>query len=490
MNNASFCVGPIATDERFIGRHKEIEELSTVFRGLGSIHLVGATRIGKSSLIYQVFQRNESTEGAIPIQLDLSVYENAFQFWASLCEEIAGSVFDLEIALPSGERHIQALSSMDSDDPNWYGKMRRPLTRVLEELKKVGYKVVLSIDEFDAVTRVFEGNAAYYQMLRSLFSESRYALNGIIVTRKNLEVLEAKAQDVSTFHGVFDTIRLRSFTDAEMGEYFERLKAFGVSVDDEMSQQLQYYTGGIPYLCCMLGNELIAQCGQESSGSDVAVVTAYKACIHEIHRYYNDLINRLEEDGHLDPLVWLAFDEMRTLSYSHNRDNMIAMGYLNEEVSDGVPTYYAYCHDFMRYLRTRPLDGPTWEMLSSTEKKLKQIFSAVYPRFKEVTYADVHGRNADEVKRGLEQAHPETGFVWKSETDKFLKSSRSYIENPSVLDTLAVTFIISRITYDSSWDRSFAAFFDYDSSWKAKLDLIAKVRNPVAHSHEDHIPED
>ena len=168
---------------------------------------------------------------------------------------------------------------------------------------------------------------------------------------------------------------------------------------------------------------------------------------------------------------------------------MIAMGYLNETTErDGTPSYYAYSRGFMYYLRMKPLDMDTWSLLSASEKKLKCIFGMVYPKFSEVTLRDIEGPDAEHAKTIISEAHRETGFRWDPTTEKFLKSARAYLENPSVLDTIAITFVISRITHN--WDRRFARFFNDDSTWKNKLELIAEVRNPVAHMHEASIAED
>ena len=491
MEKNVFAVGEIATQDKFIGRSKEAERLSSIFDSTVSLHLVGATRIGKSSLVNKVFSEHEDISNIFEICLDLSIYENAFQFWFSLCEEIADAIESKRIESPTLEKHKDALLSLTDTDSNWYAKMRRPLTKTLEELKKNGYKVVVALDEFDAVPRVFEGNAAYYQMLRSLFSEGKYGFNGVIVSRRNLEVLEAKTEDVSTFHGVFDTLRLKAFDEVEMEEFMSRLNTAGAAIDEAGKDQFIYFTGGIPYLCCMLANQLLISREGNTSiaiGSS-EVIEAHRACQPVIWRYYNDLISRLEEDNHLEPLVYLAFDEMKTLSYVHNRENMIAMGYLVEQSNpDGTNDYYAYSKGFMVYLRRRPLKAPTWDLLSASEKKLKSIFASEYPLFKDVRPINNQGSISQSDKDAISQEYQELRFNKWSQSETFLRDTASYMEDPVLLDVLAVTWVIDEIIW--FWDRRFAQYFDNDDSWKGKLSEIRRVRNPMAHAHGDCISED
>lgn len=488
--NNIFAVGEIASGDKFIGRRKEIERLSIVFDTTVSLHLVGAARIGKSSLVDRVFELRSGDEGCLPVRLDMSTYENASQFWYSLCEEIVDAIETSELDTSAIQKHIDTLLSMDSGDSNWYAHMRRPLTKVLEGLAKLGERIVIAIDEFDAVTRVFEGNAAYYQMLRSLFSEPKYGFNGAIVSRRNLEVLEAKTEAVSTFHGVFDTLRLKAFCSEEINEFYAKLGTCGIEIDDEGRAQFEYFTGGIPYLCCMLGKQLIDVANGENP-FDINlddVLAAHRNCQSEIWRYYNDLVIRLEEDGHLEPLVYLAFDEMRTLSYSHNRNNMLAMGYLNEELGeDGSYSYYAYSRGFMAFLRSRPLSVPIWDLLSASEKKLKEIFAAEFPLFANIHSQDARGTISQSDKNSIANSYPELNFGKWTQQETFLRDSNAYMDNPSVLDVLAITYVIDEINY--FWDARFSKYFNDDVSWKNKLAAIKSVRNPFAHAHGDCISE-
>ena len=415
--------------------------------------------------------------------MDMSDSQNAFQFWTELIETIID-----ELNYGDYRDDLEDIKKMERDS-QWYPQIKRLIKRVFSKSKNDGLRIVIAIDEFDAVSRLFGDESAYYQLLRTLFSSSKYSINGVIVSRRNLEALEAKATDISTFHGVFRSMRLLGFNDDDMAEYYEKLEDCGLILSDSSKEQLDYFTGKIPYLCCIFADRMLfaARNKDQFDVTDDTIVKIYREELPSIESYYRDLVDRLDEDGHLEPLVYLAFDDMRTLSYHRTRQNMISMGYLNEDVVDGVPSYYAYSRDFMSYLKTRSLDLPIWDLLSSSEKKLKRLFDTVYPEFNQVTYSTIQGPDAQDTISALCNAHPELGFRWTRETNRFLNSACSYRENPSVLDILPVTFIIQRIT--GQWERAFEQFFDYDQSWKDRLLEIEDIRNPVAHAQEEYIDE-
>ncbi len=488
-----FALGPIATGDRFIGREREIEHLSTVFSGKASIHLIGASRIGKSSLVATVFERNSDKESVLPVRLDMATYQEAFDFWYDLSMTILDAAEERGASFPGDSSFKMEIEAADPSQRSWHMRIQRPLKKMLKALGQSGQRVVIAIDEFDAVPKVFGADSSQYQLLRSILSDDDFAISGIVISRRNLSVLaeKAKVTAISSFENVFSTLRLLRFDEKDMSLFFSRLdEVGGVAVDDGSKERFEYYTGRIPYLCCMLATTLIDKHGFEEKHVANAdeVDEARLERQHEIQHYYDDLIGKLEEDDHLEPLVYLAFDEMKTLAYEHNRNNMIQMGYLNEEQIDDSFEYYAYCKDFMSYLRHRKLNMPIRDLLDAGEHKLKEVFADAYPQFTQVTYEDIVV-NHDDSKKDLLEGIPRLGYRWQDSTEKFLRDAAVYMDNPSVLDTLTINYVLLQI-HKYHWNDIFSRYFNNDREWRDKLKEVDGIRNPFSHAHGEYVPQE
>lgn len=494
MNGSEcFALGPIATGDRFIGREREIEQLSAVFSGQASIHLIGASRIGKSSLVAKVFERNSDVETVLPIRLDMATYQEAFDFWYDLGMTILEAAEEKGVDFPGVSSFKAEIEAADPSQRSWHMRIQRPLKKMLKALGQSGYRVVVAIDEFDAVPKVFGADSSQYQLLRSILSDDEYAINGIVVSRRNLNVLaeKAKVTAISSFENVFSTLRLLRFDEKDMDLFYLRLENAGnVTVDEGGKERFEYYTGRIPYLCCMLAISLIDKCESTdkciASADQIDEVRLERQ--FEIQHYYDDLIGKLEEDDHLEPLVYLAFDEMKTLAYEHNRNNMIQMGYLNEDQVGDSCEYHAYCKDFMSYLRHRKLNMPIRDLLDAGEHKLKEVFAAAYPQFTQVTYEDIVV-NHDFAKADLLEGIRGLRYKWQESTEKFLRDAAVYMDNPTVLDTLTINYVLLQI-HKYHWNDVFSRYFNNDTEWREKLKEVDGIRNPFSHAHGEYVPQE
>ena len=488
----NFPVGGIASGSSFIGRQELINNLSNAYSIGEAVHLVGATRIGKSSLIRRVFNEHSSDSNVIQLELCLSEFTSAFHFWYTLCQSVLDGIrrVDPSIWTPFLEMCQDTFDRIPLDNPpdNWYIRLSNLIGNILIHIGKMSWRVVLAIDEFDAVTRVFAGEPSYYQLLRSLFSDSKYALNGFIISRRNLSALEAKVPDISTFHGVFRRVSLTAFNESDMKEFYDDLRRNGIELNEQAKELFFHYTGYIPYLCCLFAQYMSEETTNRTlHASDINAIVKEKSW--DIDQYYKDLTIRLKEDGHLESIVYLAFDDMRTHEYYRNRENMVSMGLLSEIYKDGQKHFYAYSEDFMIYLRFLPDSLPIKDLMCESEKQVKRILGKEYPVL-EIPLFDKGSNYTCETAR--QKLIPYSGDI-RINFEKICangeKLVRYYDAAPTILDVLNFSFVIN-IICGCLWDKHFGRYFDYDESWKKKLHLISQTRNPIAHASEKYISDD
>lgn len=484
MEKNIFVVGPEAHGESFFGRKKWVAELSnSLFAGTASISLVGATRIGKSSLVKRVFEQNQA-DNYLKLYLNISEYGTAFAFWSAFWEGIRGELEEHGVMDGYLLRQYARLDGLRQDG-EWYTPMNSCIKRILAHIRELDCRMVLAVDEFDGVANVFGNQTHYYQLLRTICSDGH--LNSILLSRRNLYMLEKNVEYLSTFHGVFDEQVLRGFQAADMEEFYAALARYGIILSKDRREMLEYYTGNIPYLCCMFAREMVAADAGEREVDEDEVKGIYRKNLNQINTYYDDLIDRLKADNHMETLLYISFGSMMSLKNARKRDTMLSMGYLVREEKQGEFSYYAYTKDFMTYLSLKPLELPAWELLTASEKKIKQIFGKEYPELECVSYAALCAPDAERKKQEIDRKYPELQLNW----DEILRYARTlsvHKSDPSVLDVLTLTHVIGVMLNNRVWSGRFLPYFKEDA-WRSKLALVKKLRNPMAHSQEEFIKE-
>lgn len=483
-----FVVGPEATGDSFFGRHSEIKTIESIFSSVAAFHLVGPTRIGKSSLVSRIYNKNSNYPNRICVLMNMGICQNAFSFWKKLAKKIKAEQKKANLWDDDFENDYADLMKISSSDEEWFTDFILLFECILKNIKEHNYRLVLSIDEFDHVDVVFGKDSHYFQALRSLYSSPECATSGIIISRKRLHLLEAKCPDISTFHGVFDEVTLTAFNDDDMSQYYSALEIYNIKLSSGGKKKFENYTGRLPYLCCMFANRMVTYLGENVSVGDKEVSSIFKECLPQIDRHYENLIAGLEYDNHLETVFYLSVAS-KFPSYITSRDieNLTTMGVLIPQVKNDLIKYYAYSKDFMTYFRLRPLRLPAWETMTQSEKKIKAIYKKEFPRLDEITYDDLLTDTANSIVQRLNTEYPELNLN-SGKIRRYCEDLAAHKEHPTILDVLTLSEVV-KVMLDS-WATRFHKYFAGDESWKPKLKFIMELRNPMAHAAIEYIDQE
>ena len=485
MKDNIFVVGPQATGESFFGRSEYIDYLdSCVFRGVGAIHLVGAPRIGKSSLVSYLIEKNKGIPDRICVKINMSDCEDDFDFWIeTLAEEIKDKLQEMNLWNDYFESIYNKIENVELSDSRWYAKSKSLLNNIFSQIKKIDRRLVLIIDEFDAVERIFDQKPYCFSLLRSIFSEPKYVTSGIIISRRRLHLFEAKCPYISTFHGVFHEKTLLGFDEKDMAVLYSKIESYGITVSSDQKHQIEQCTGRMPYLCCMLAHCMVDHC---EKSKDLNIVKLFREFLPEIDRYYNDLILRLDEDQYKET-VYILTVSSKFPYYITSRDieNMRTMGLIVPKISqEGLVEYLVYSEDFMTYLKLTPLKLPLWDTMTMSERKLNELVKKEYPELDTVTHDDLL-KDATIVTK-LNTKYPELRL--SAETIKsYCYNLQRFKDYPTILDVLTLSKITGIII--GQWSSRFFKYFP-DNDWKDKLKHISNIRNPVAHDKIEYISKE
>lgn len=476
-----FIDGAIATGDSFIGRKEELKRLkSAIFDGKCSVSLVGSTRIGKSSLVREACRLYFDSSKHLLVEIVMAELESASDFWFSLVYSVQEALENAGQFNDEFEGIYAKIDDLDSSHNTWYIRFRSVFKKILRQIAKIGYKLILIIDEFDSVLRIFEQEAPYYQFQRSIYSDPQYNTSGVLISRRRLTLLASKCPHISPYPNVFFEMPLRAFSDADMKEFYDNLEISGVTVSPEGRERLEYYTGRMPHLCSRFARLMVDKKLERPFGGD-DVKEIFRDCIPQIETHYDDLIRRLKEDEYLDFIFYLSIGAK--VPGERNIENMRQMGVLTFDEKSS--RYYAFSKDFMAYLREKPLELPAWDMITGCEKKLKAFFKREYPELEKVTYKDLKSYDAAKIQGKIDRAYS-LNLNW-GQVFSYSSNFSTRKENPTVVDVLTLSKIIDVII--ENWTR-FLKYFNGDSEWKNKLNVIKGVRNPAAHGHLEYVSEE
>lgn len=200
MPNPFFFAGKITNPELFIGREKELKKifgyLDTTHTGqVQHVSVVGARRIGKSSLLYHISQNPEqylkNTKKYRFIYLDLdSPYCHTLN---GLIQHTLGLLELPTLKKPTLEQFYECVENLNGKKNIWS---------------------VFLMDEFEHLTqRNTEFKDSFFESLRSLGNNN---LAGIITaSQRPLKDLAQQGKLTSPFFNIFHQIDLGEFTDGE-----------------------------------------------------------------------------------------------------------------------------------------------------------------------------------------------------------------------------------------------------------------------------------
>jgi hypothetical protein len=207
-----FCDrGRINYAPRFFNRRRILRELGQMLAAGNSVSLVGESEIGKSSVLYRLYQtRTEWLADARVLYFDLQGMLDEDDFCAELLEDLEEAPVDC------------------SADPR---KRMRALKRALRP-----GRVVLLLDEVEKLADVtFSTNL--HQVLRAMAQGTALTL-GVASHRPLVEVFPPR-EPTSPFHNIFTEKRLGPFTPEDAREFVSlRLEGTGVAFTREEVERL------------------------------------------------------------------------------------------------------------------------------------------------------------------------------------------------------------------------------------------------------------
>lgn len=283
---------PLEDETDFIGRKihlSEIRERINAHRP-GSIALIGARSIGKTSLVLRALNSEKHALIArriVPVWISLNPNFPPESFLRDLAE------YCYDALVESGLDNTlmgQAVNKL----------IQTPLPRLtFLELRRFfrvtaqeGLHFLIILDGFDSMATIFRDNIAQFNQLVDLEGSRETKISYIITTIKTVRDVETIVTGSSLLDTRCNKIYVGLYNEADLKGYEFKLLEAGIELEEAKLQQLYSICGAHPYLLSAFGNALVVLAKDDPPPS---IERAYDAKAHDINSYFDSLLKRLQD---------------------------------------------------------------------------------------------------------------------------------------------------------------------------------------------------
>lgn len=502
MNQNPFAdYGSIVSGSRFVGRKRELSRLRQRVlpkEGFGNFAIMGLPRIGKSSLMWQgvmIHEKELLEEKTIPVWYTASNTHDTFSFLYRICKMIikkSHQIADNPLKEFLDERMTE-LKNVEKDNKE---QLKDIINDLLLELKYSEYKIILLIDEFDAVQKYMTEDDFGY--LRTISYELDKKICIVTTSRKDIKDIEAIGGAVSNFYGTFDNLRLGVFDEDSLDEYWEWIKNYKPDLKDEYIEEAIYKVGYHPFLL-----DLYNYCHWNQDCKDVE--QSGRNFEIELKDRFETMQNTLIKEKLMSAAIQLIVGPVFDVIEDQTK-RLEAYGFIkripSEEKRRIIGETYGPCNEdgtsfacFSSYLTNlftlqHLFDIPYWVEWQETERRIRGVIKK---------YVNTLGDDWENKlcnRFGTDRDWASNFNALKSLRSRTLKrftNASSHLVDYTLSSNMFSLFI------GPAWGDFFANVFLGSSSgfrsgnreeWRQKFHFLAEIRNPMAHSNGGFVSQE
>ena len=183
--------GGIVCGSRFVGRKGELQQIQQRVLGqsYGNLAIMGLPRIGKSSLAWQAIMEKKEfllEEKTLPVFFQVGSCDSAEVFY----KQFVCYIHDELEFICDDERYNKFSSKIlaELQQANEKSVIIPLVQKYFKLVKRLGYKIVYVLDEFDSVQSFF--SVADFQTLREISTKPDTKICIVTCSRKTIQEIE------------------------------------------------------------------------------------------------------------------------------------------------------------------------------------------------------------------------------------------------------------------------------------------------------------
>lgn len=304
----------------FVGRQDAIRVIQQRIinaENPGNLSIVGVPKIGKSSLAYHTLiypQAELINQRLLTFRISLpSIYDREHLF-----QEFVSKTVGVLAKFDQADERLSRDAQMLRERRFPWTEFQEKVCDFFRKVKRLKWRVVAVLDEFDSTRTLFQGDEPTFQALRELAVDPDFRLCLVTLSRRPLAEISLQSNaDVSIFPGnIFKEEYLRHFEQSELKELLQKMQSSSLSASEIDLNFFLHQTGGHPYLAASLAFDLFEQ-WSEYGNTDTSA--AFRKSEPDFFDYYNYLIKILREDNSLNALLQFLSSSKLTSTSDINR---------------------------------------------------------------------------------------------------------------------------------------------------------------------------
>lgn len=449
----------------FIGREQYINELyeQILTKSFCSVAIVGIPHVGKSSLMYKLYERRKELWNEHRIIVVWQTIQNVPGLRRDLFLTMANSAY-LEVKrLCKNEEFLldlqESLEILKEENIRW-NEFKQCIYAFFSTLIENGIHVVSCFDEFDYVKgNLTEGE---YQLLRDLIDFPSYKIAIVTTSRRSIFDIERDSGGGSNLFSLLYNIHVQPFSITEHELQCKRI--LGISSSE--IEELWTLTGGHPFV-----NSLIL----EKYWSCKSINKARDLANAEISQYFRNLFKVLKKDGLDGTIDRLYCGYLDGVTEAQKEYITIKYGLFNTHAE----SYSPFSTLFLDFLKERYKNIPFSIVWPDTERNLKKIItSAIVKHFN----CNDHNILMHHIQQ-LDKIPNERFSLWRSQ---MYSEIHKYKETGSRNVIMQIYPKDIKIFFDIFWEEFLSNIFHQNLTyWLDRINFLADdVRNPMMHSRK------
>lgn len=336
MNNPFFHRGAIRDKKEFHGRAGETAQILGLLKNGQSVSLVGPRRIGKTSLLLYLSDKEVRSRFDLPASAALFAVIDCQELGGSPAEEVYDTLF-------AGLVDAAEAAGLDLKLPEQTGTYRS-LDRLLNRITRQSIQVVIILDEFELLAANERLTPYFFARLRGL--TTKYGLAYLTASQRPLYAITASEEILSSpFFNIFVTLALGEFSEEEAVTLLEsRMEEEAASFSPEVVNHLLQLVGYHPFFL-HLGGYHAYQLLLDKGFDDPVLV---------------DKPVEIEAEAHLSYL-WNSLTEQEKITLVVLEGNIDVLRHLEQQClikPVNQTAVFAYTSQLlMRFVRRQPVQG-------------------------------------------------------------------------------------------------------------------------------------
>jgi hypothetical protein len=292
----------------------------------------------------------------------------------------------------------------------------------------------------------------------------------VTTSRRTIADIAVRSVEISTLDGVFENLFLQSFSRVELDPFFRRLESVGISLTAADEELLAEYSGFHPYLLDLIGFHLVQArlTDKQANMRQVCEQTSPK-----LREHYARVASFLEEEGNLSKMIQILLGPVYDVT-NDDVDRLRQYGLLRQQGD----RYQGYSKHFEDYLRIRARQIDLWPLWRETEQGMRGlVLHFLQERF------------GNDWVSGLLRVRPKLQKLIDDCKDAQAREESNFgpLASSNLLDFTYPMDLFSLMGAEWAWFQT--VLKDDKALWAKRFEMLAKIRNPLAHNRVTAIRE-